>query len=51
MSNEAGAATRTPSCEDCRIPTTFRASIFDPRKNGKVQVYDCPTCKRMYWKE
>ena len=40
-----------PQCEDCRIATRFRASLFDPRKNGHVRVYDCPICKRLYWKE
>jgi len=40
-----------PRCEDCRAPTTFRTRIFDVRKDRHVNVYDCPTCKRLYWIE
>ncbi|MGY3341998.1 uncharacterized protein with PIN domain [Bradyrhizobium sp. USDA 4472] len=40
-----------PRCEDCRTPTTFRARILDVRKDRYLNVYDCPTCKRLYWKE
>lgn len=42
---------RIPRCDDCRTPTRFRARIFDVRKNENVNVYDCPTCKRLYWRE
>lgn len=34
---------RVPRCDDCRIPTRLRASIFDPRKDSYVKVYDCST--------
>jgi hypothetical protein len=42
---------RSPRCDDCRIPTRLQARIFDVRKSGHVTVYDCPTCKRLYWKD
>lgn len=42
---------RPPQCDDCRIATAFRARLFDVRKDGYVKVYDCPTCKRLYWEE
>ena len=41
----------SPSCDECRKPTLFRASMFDPRKDRYVRIYDCPTCKRLYWED
>jgi hypothetical protein len=51
MNNETENAKRSPPCEDCRIPTILRASIFDARKGGYIRIFDCPSCKRLYWKE
>ncbi|MGX4772043.1 hypothetical protein [Bradyrhizobium guangdongense] len=51
MSNSDETLKPAPRCEDCQTAMRFRASLFDPRKNGHVRIYDCPTCKRLYWKE
>jgi hypothetical protein len=50
MSTPPSAKVRPPpSCDDCRMPATFRTEIADPRSARAVRVYQCGNCAKVIW--
>ena len=39
----------SPSCDDCRLPATFRAEVSDFSRGRPVRVYHCQNCAKVIW--
>jgi hypothetical protein len=38
-----------PSCDDCRIPASFKTEVLDARLRRQVRVYQCLNCAKLIW--
>ena len=41
----------SPPCDDCRLPTTFRAEVADLARARPVRVFQCQNCAKVIWAE
>ena len=38
-----------PPCDDCRLPTAFRAEVADLARGRPIRVYQCQNCAKVIW--
>jgi hypothetical protein len=44
-----GHAAPPPSCDDCRLPATFRTEVCQVQSGTRSRVYQCANCAKVIW--